>query len=701
MFFYTGGFMKILYIFAALILLSALLFGCGGSNTEIKTNQTVDTAKNQTEPNIKETEPATEAPEPVPEAVKQLSFSCSPAYKERITESNGEASYSSLRMKIEYESKFYGYQSAINHDFVCYGRNFEFAKAADLPKLDGDISGADIDGDGYAELFHCKNGVLSVYSLSMIYKKQKIWQPNARMTLDSSLLCEFEIGADLHLCGAGDLNGDSYSDILFYSAPYAVIYYGNAEGFVSTVYRFDTFGKPLCGDIDGDGTFELIDADGLHIMSYKITDGKTELFTDNYINADIPDNCSVYAADINSDGLTDIVYSFVSEKLMNLRSFFGRGDGRFGCYEADGDNKNLYSEYKGKRYSENIGFADFTGSGAYAVAGTFTNSSTTMTGILFENDDLAYDYSLFGMRVNGEYRIYSGVRWSDENINGDGDHVMLSTSSDGVNWRRYIDAPMFYLGRELGIDEWWSDNTLEPEVLYADGVYHMYWQCSYITPKGNYGDKIGYASSTDGIHWERKTDEPAIICSNPEIGFNHEEVLYVADDPDGKPYWMYTGHFVNGQFSGYIRIRSSEPDRFLYTDRESTDGFAQIGNQLAYFYDEDGKRIFVRITFCDADDGNGNTVWRPTLYFSKDGLKFYGSKYCVLAGVDTEDPRTELNRNMFFLGMITENGTGELIRNDDGSYRIIYLATTCASSVAPDIFYAEAGVGIMDFKLTK
>ena len=149
------------------------------------------------------------------------------------------------------------------------------------------------------------------------------------------------------------------------------------------------------------------------------------------------------------DGLTDVVYSFVSEKLMNLRSFFGRGDGRFGCYEADGDNKNLYSEYKGKRYSENIGFADFTGSCAYSVAGTFTNSSTTMTGVLFENDDLAYDYSLFGMRVNGEYRIYSGVRWSDENINGDGDHVMLSTSADGVNWRRYIDAPMFYLGREL------------------------------------------------------------------------------------------------------------------------------------------------------------------------------------------------------------------------------------------------------------
>ncbi len=686
--------MKKIYAIISLLLIFIFVSGCG---TDVGSPVTDAPTAGST---AAETAVVTEPEAPKPEAAESLPFSCAPAYRERVTEADGTASYGGIRMKLEFQSKFYGHQSAINRDYVCYGRNFEFARASGLPELDGETAGEDIDGDGFAELFHFKDGSLSVYSLNMMYKKERIWLQNDRMTLDASLLCEFNVGSDLHLCGAGDINGDTYSDLLFCSSPYAVIYYGGEDGFSAAFYRFDAKGKVLCGDVDGDGVCELIDADGLHIAAYRLSGDSAVPFTDSYVSAEVPDGCAVHAADINSDGRTDIVYSYVSNKLFEVRSFFGRGDGRFGCYESDGDNKNLYSVYSGKRYSENICFADVTGSGAYDIIGTFTNTSAKSTGVLFHSDELAYDYSLFGMRVDGEYRIYSGCRWADRNTGGDGDHVMLSTSKDGVNWSRYLEKPMFYLGYELGVDEWWSDNTLEPEVLYVDGKYHMYWQCSYTTPKGNYGDKIGYASSSDGVNWERKTDEPAIVCSDPEIGFNHEEVIYVADDPDGKPYWMYTGHFVNGQFRGYIRIRSSVPDRFLYDDRESTDGFAQIGNQIAYFYDDGGNRIFVRITFCDADDGHGNKVWRPTLYLSKDGLKFSGSKNCVLAGVDTEDPRTENNRNMFFLGMITENGTGELPKNEDGSYRIIYLATTCSKSVAPEIFSAEAGFGVADIRIT-
>ncbi|MBQ1847048.1 MAG: hypothetical protein II135_03500 [Clostridia bacterium] len=682
---------KRIYAAIAAALAVFTLFSCGEKTPAETVTEAVTAKVTETDSQVTETVP------PEPETAKRLDIGCKTEYKENVTEANGTATYGGIRKIVEFKSAFYGHQSAINRDFLYYGRNFNFAKASDLPALDGRISGADIDGDGFAELFHYKNGKLSVWSISMIYKKNKIVIPTERMTFSASLLKEFEIGKGLDLCGAGDMNGDGYNDILFYSPSYAVVYFGEAEGFEAAAYRFDAAGKVLCGDVDGDRIFELIDADKNVIKSYKIDNNEITAFTHGTVNAELPDKYAVYAADVNADGLCDIVYSENKDPKLILRSFFGRGDGRFGCYEEDNGNKNLYAVFECNRTSDNIGFADFTGNGAYDIAGTFSKSSVSSTGILFSYDEPAYDYSLFGMRVNGEYRIYSGCRWSDANFDqSDGDHVMLTVSKDGVNWRRYIDAPMFYLGWELGVDEWWSDNTLEPEVLYVDGKYHMYWQCSYVTPKGNYGDKIGYAYSDDGIHWTRKTDEPAVICDDPEIGFNHEEMLYVPDDPDGKPFWMYTGHFVNGQFRGYVRIRSSQPDRFLYSDRESTEGFAQIGNQIAYATDESGNRTFIRITFCDADDGYGNTVWRPTLYLSKDGLRFYGSKSCVLAGVDTSDPRTVDNHKTFFLGMITENGTGELPRNEDGSYRIIYLATTCASSVAPEIFNAEAGFGIAD-----
>ena len=72
-----------------------------------------------------------------------------------------------------------------------------------------------------------------------------------------------------------------------------------------------------------------------------------------------------------------------------------------------------------------------------------------------------------------------------------------------------------------------------------------------------------------------------------------------------------------------------------------------------------------------------------------------------LAGVDVTDPKTENNRNMFFLGLVTENGTGEILRNEDGTYTLMYLATTCASSVAPEIFDAEVGYGVMTFTTVK
>ena len=71
-----------------------------------------------------------------------------------------------------------------------------------------------------------------------------------------------------------------------------------------------------------------------------------------------------------------------------------------------------------------------------------------------------------------------------------------------------------YTGGKYGWDKigsgWWTGNTLEPEVVYVDGVYHMLLQSSGTTQSGWYGDYINYASSTDGVNFERKIDSPVI-----------------------------------------------------------------------------------------------------------------------------------------------------------------------------------------------
>ena len=672
-----------------LIAAAFLLSSCGGSNDPVK-----ETGSDQTTVTV--SEDVTAEPDDLPAVPDSTEFPVCERYKEKVTERSGIASFSGLRMKIEYDSRFYGYQSLINRDLTRYGESFQLRNCSGLPS-EGQFAGADLNGDGYDEFLTYKDGYVTVTSLSMTEKKTAVYFPSRTTLFKPVDLGRFEVGEGLTLIGAGDLNADNYSDIVFTKDGFVVIYKGHTGGFTSEIIRFETEGKVCCGDYNGDGRTDIIVVNNgsANCFTYE-NGGLTEC---GACKVPVPEGIvSVFSGDMNCDGLADIIYLTEKDGDSYLLSYFGNGDGRFGSPEGE-DNKNLYAEAKLSKNAGNIACADFTGTGIASFAGTFNTS--VGTGVLFANGEPAYDYSIYGMRVNGEYRIYSGCRWSDANYeNSDGDHVMLTTSKDGKTWKKYIEAPMFMLGCELGIDEWWSDNTLEPEVIYVDGKYHMYWQCSYTTPGGNYGDKIGYASSDDGVHWERKTDEPVIVCDDPEVGFNHEEVLYVPDDPDGKSYWMYTGHFRNGTWSGYVRIRSAVPDRFEYKDREGTDGFSQIGNQLAYFTDDDGRRIFVRITFSDAVEEDGQKYWRPTLYFSTDGLRFVSGNNCILAGVDVTDPRTENNRNMFFLGMITENGTGEIKRNEDGTYTIIYLATTCKTSVAPEIYDAEVGYGEMTFRLS-
>ncbi len=320
----------------------------------------------------------------------------------------------------------------------------------------------------------------------------------------------------------------------------------------------------------------------------------------------------------------------------------------------------------------------------------------------------AYDYSAHVIKDGDVYRMYAGGRWRRPGIDrADGDHVMQYVSKTGAadTWKMPRDRPEFWIGAEEGKkDVWYSGNCLEPEVLKVNGNYYMYTQVEI--GKGNpidlpgqratgSADRIQLFTSKNGTDWTRFAERGAVVnIEKPQVtALHHQELLYVPWDKDKRPFWMYVAINQDGKFTGYSRIRSADPMAFDYRLREPGVGFAQLGNQCAYAKQAPGGPLFVRITFT-RDGDSGRMV--PSLQFSRDGIQwFWGDE----GPVKLDGSKHEKNKNCYFLGISTIDGTGELECLGNNRFRAIYAATTCATPVAPEIFSSEIGVGELIFTI--
>ncbi len=89
--------------------------------------------------------------------------------------------------------------------------------------------------------------------------------------------------------------------------------------------------------------------------------------------------------------------------------------------------------------------------------------------------------------------------------------IKYAHSTDGLTWKRTdtICIDFEHAGEHV---------ICHPTVIKQNGRYHM-WYCY----RGE-RYKIGYATSKDALHWERKDGLAGIGCSN--AGWNFEEVCY-------------------------------------------------------------------------------------------------------------------------------------------------------------------------------
>ncbi len=271
-----------------------------------------------------------------------------------------------------------------------------------------------------------------------------------------------------------------------------------------------------------------------------------------------------------------------------------------------------------------------------------------------------YEYSGHMLYTGGNppYRIWYGARcFYDSSKNcqipvngsytgsnpygGDGDHVLLATSSDGTNWTT-SKTPVIRPGRFEGqnANNYGWNNGLDPTMVQWNGAYYMIYQVeiesydslrkldrSALCPKPSDPTKVRQcdrfliARSTDLTTWT-KNDSP-IIDNLPKESMVYWPKAVVVDGQ----IWLYFMYFPsavtgNYQADGTYLIKSTDIAHFDFNNRIKVNGDASNGQHAVLWPNDPAKRMHVVMTTNWSASNQGAHIMVPTLSFSKDGVNW-------------------------------------------------------------------------------
>ena len=122
--------------------------------------------------------------------------------------------------------------------------------------------------------------------------------------------------------------------------------------------------------------------------------------------------------------------------------------------------------------------------------------------------------------------------------------IGYSTSADGIVWNKHPANPVL----NYGAPGTWEEQVIcKPSVVFDGTKYHMwYWGCEWY-----YIDKIGYATSPDGIAWEKYPGNP-VLDVGPTGSWDDKNVFTPFVHFDGTQFHMwYGGSDGSGRRIGY------------------------------------------------------------------------------------------------------------------------------------------------------
>ena len=159
-------------------------------------------------------------------------------------------------------------------------------------------------------------------------------------------------------------------------------------------------------------------------------------------------------------------------------------------------------------------------------------------------------------RFNNKWYLFyiAGKKWILDNGKPEPVYtIRMATSDDGLNWAKENRDLIQY---RVEVNE----AQASPDVFFYQGKYHMFFcyrhSAGYRGKEKGY--RIGYASSTDLLNWQRDDSKAGLDIS--EDGWDNEMVSYPhVFELDNEVYMFYLGNEVGKYGFGLARLTDYQP----------------------------------------------------------------------------------------------------------------------------------------------
>jgi hypothetical protein len=160
----------------------------------------------------------------------------------------------------------------------------------------------------------------------------------------------------------------------------------------------------------------------------------------------------------------------------------------------------------------------------------------------------------------------------------------MATSNDGINWIKYEQNPIINLGSS---GEWDDTNIYSGPVLYDSSGFKM-WYTGY---SGDI-ERIGLATSEDGMHWEKYAGNPVLDIGEPEQWDDEHVTLGSVIYQDSLYKMWYAGWGRETWSFGY----ATSPDGITWT-RYEENPVLELADYDEWFVENDDDKLHGYVIF--------------------------------------------------------------------------------------------------------